>query len=47
MAKKVNVSPKDRWGGTPYDDAIRHGHKAVALLLKSQKVVEGAGQRDT
>ena len=25
----VDVSPADRWGGTPLDDATRHGHEAA------------------
>eukprot|EP00966_Prymnesium_polylepis_P151206 3493675-Prymnesium_polylepis.1 len=25
----ANVSPTDRWCGTPLDDATRHGHAAV------------------
>ena len=37
IAKDVNISPKDRWGGTPYDDAKRHGHKEILRLLKSIK----------
>jgi serine/threonine protein kinase len=31
----VDVDPRDRWGGTPLDDAIRHGHREVVRLLKS------------
>ena len=28
-------SPVDRWGATPLDDALRHGHKDVFAYLKS------------
>jgi len=29
------VNPKDRWDGTPLDDAYRHGHKKVVKLLEA------------
>ena len=32
--KDINV--RDRWGNTPYDDAIREGHKEVSIYLKSK-----------
>ena len=35
IAKNVNIKPKDRWGGTPHDDAKRHGHKDVMILLEN------------
>ncbi|MDJ0945736.1 MAG: glutaminase A [Kiloniellales bacterium] len=35
----VDLSPKDRWGGTPLDDAYLQGHREVIALL------EGAGAR--
>lgn len=39
LAHTVETTPLDRWGNTPMDDAIRHGHKDVASLLeKSQPV---------
>jgi serine/threonine protein kinase len=31
----VDVDPRDRWGGTPLDDAMSHGHHEVIRLLKS------------
>ena len=34
IAKKVNLNPKDRWGGTPLTDALREGRKDAAALLK-------------
>ena len=37
IGKKVNLSPKDRWGGTPLDDAKRHGHIEVQVLLEKNK----------
>mmetsp|Transcript_43288 Transcript_43288/g.119706 ORF Transcript_43288/g.119706 Transcript_43288/m.119706 type:complete len:571 (-) Transcript_43288:67-1779(-) len=30
----ADLTVKDRWGGTPLDDAIRSGHKDVAALLQ-------------
>ena len=30
-----SLSPRDRWGGTPLDDARQHGHRAIASMLKS------------
>ena len=35
IGKKVNLSPKDRWGGTPIDDAKRHNHDHIVTLLKT------------
>ena len=35
VAKKVNINPKDRWGGTPLGDAKRHNHKNVINFLES------------
>lgn len=32
----IKVSPKDRWGNTPFDDAVRAGHKKVANLLQTR-----------
>ncbi|MFM7200417.1 MAG: glutaminase A [Myxococcota bacterium] len=31
---RVNLNPNDRWGGTPLDDAVFHGHTEVADLLR-------------
>uniref|UniRef100_UPI00358E76F2 glutaminase kidney isoform, mitochondrial isoform X2 n=1 Tax=Myxine glutinosa TaxID=7769 RepID=UPI00358E76F2 len=31
---KVNISPKDRWGNTPMDEAVRFGHQEVVQLLQ-------------
>jgi len=31
----AEVNPKDRWDGTPLDDAYRHGHKKVVKLLET------------
>jgi glutaminase len=36
IGKKVNVSPKDRFGGTPLDDAKRHGYKDAQALLEKE-----------
>ena len=38
----ANHSPRDRWGGTPLDDATRHSHSAVAAYLKSKRAIAGA-----
>lgn len=35
IAKRVDVNPKDRWGGTPLADAKRHNHKKVIDFLES------------
>ena len=32
--RAVNVNPRDRWGGTPLDDAVLSGHEQVAALLQ-------------
>lgn len=37
----AGVSPKDRWGGTPLDDAHRHGHREVAEFLEAKGAVRG------
>jgi len=31
---RVNLNPRDRWGGTPLDDAVFQGHEEVAALLR-------------
>jgi ankyrin repeat protein len=36
------ISPVDRWGGTPLDDAIRGGHAAVAKYLESKGALSGS-----
>ena len=33
IEQKVDLNPVDRWGGTPIQDAIRHGHHHIAALL--------------
>jgi len=35
------VSSKDRWGGTPLDDALRHGHDEVAEVLRQAGATVG------
>ena len=32
-AHGAEINAKDRWGGTPLQDAVREGHRAVAALL--------------
>ncbi|MBI3342069.1 glutaminase [Candidatus Curtissbacteria bacterium] len=34
IEKKVDVNPKDRWGGTPLNDAMRANHAKVVELLE-------------
>ena len=31
---RLNLNPRDRWGGTPLDDAYLHDHKEVIALLE-------------
>eukprot|EP00736_Rhodelphis_marinus_P010665 Rmarinus@m.2341 len=38
----LDVSPVDHMGCTPYDDAVRHGHSVVALLLKERGSLSGS-----
>ncbi len=35
LERGVEVDPVDRWGGTPRDDAERHGHHEAAALLEA------------
>jgi len=35
IGKKINLSPKDRWGGTPLMDAKKGRHKEVVILLEN------------
>ncbi|KAG8460361.1 hypothetical protein KFE25_011852 [Diacronema lutheri] len=41
----ANVSPIDRWGGTPLDDAIRSHHKGVVDLLFGHGAKKGGLKR--
>jgi glutaminase len=41
----VDVNPRDRWGGTPLDDAHFHGHPEVIELLGRAGGVRGAIRR--
>ena len=38
----AEVNPRDRWGGTPLDDACRHGHEQVAKLLEDSGGIRGS-----
>ncbi|CAE8736524.1 unnamed protein product, partial [Polarella glacialis] len=40
---KADPNVYDRFGGTPLDDAQRHGHKETVAYLKSQGAVSGKG----
>jgi len=33
---KLTLSPQDRWGGTPLQDAIRGGHQDIVTLLQQE-----------
>ena len=43
----ANVSPVDRWGNTPLDDAIRSRHGQIASFLRSRGGVSGMSLRPT
>ncbi|MBK8260725.1 MAG: glutaminase A [Nannocystis sp.] len=40
--QRVGLSPRDRWGFCPLDDATRHDHPAVAALLREHGGLSGA-----
>jgi len=40
------VNPKDRWNGTPLDDAVRHDHQSVRDLLESHGGIRGEAIND-
>ena len=40
----ANVSPIDRWGGTPLDDAVRHSHTDVREFLEGKGALRGVSQ---
>jgi ankyrin repeat protein len=44
LISQGNVSPNcaDRWGGTPLDDAARHGHTEIVTFLKAHGAKIGA-----
>jgi hypothetical protein len=35
----LNISPLDRWGGTPLQDALRGGHQEIAAFLQGEGAV--------
>jgi potassium channel len=35
ISRGVRSNPRDRWGGTPLDDAVREGFPIIAALLSS------------
>lgn len=37
----ADISPSDRWGGSPMDDALRHRHKEVAKVLRERGARHG------
>jgi glutaminase len=38
IARGVRANPKDRWGGTPLDDAVREGYPVIAAILRHAMV---------
>jgi len=49
IAQKAKLNPRDRWGNSPLDEAIRHDKSDVAELLKCRGGKEGltlAGKRE-
>lgn len=36
----VDVHARDRWEGTAYSDAVKHGNKEIADLLKKYETLE-------
>lgn len=36
IKNKANLESKDRFGGTPLEDAVRHNQKAVQAILREQ-----------
>jgi len=37
----ARTSPKDRWGGTPLDDAVRHKRELIVEYLKAKGARKG------
>lgn len=46
ISKGVKIDPKDRWGGTPLDDARRHNHSSTAILLQENLKLKKEGRND-
>ncbi len=46
MVEELGADPNviDRWGGTPLDDATRHGHSEVAKYLEEHEAQKGTGR---
>ena len=40
-----DINPVDRWGGTPYDDAVRENHIEVSKYLITKGGVSGADMK--
>ena len=36
ISKDLNLNPKDRWGGTPLEDAKRHNQKKIVKILENK-----------
>jgi glutaminase len=43
----IDLNPRDRWGGTPLDDAYLHGNEAIIELLESEGGVRGSVSAST
>lgn len=47
IVQGIEREPRDRWGNTPLDDALRHRRDAVAARLRrTDEAPEGDGARD-
>ena len=46
-AKLKHFDPIDRWGNTPYDDAVRGGFEELSNYLKSLKDKRDEGENQT
>jgi glutaminase len=45
--ESIDLNPRDRWGGTPLDDAYLHGNEAIIELLECAGGVRGATNSPT
>ena len=42
----IDINPRDRWGGTPLDDAVLQGHEDIAEMLRQAGARPGRGTPD-
>ncbi len=43
QGRNLDLNPKDRWGGTPLDDAYLQGHASLIELLEKAGAIRGDG----